>query len=62
MNILTIPLRNTRKKWVKTLLLLAVFALGVTSIVSLNYVSSVVGESLEKADRVWRKHPDHAPQ
>ncbi len=48
MNILTIPLRNTRKKWVKTLLLLMVFTLGVTSIVSLNYVSSVVGESLEK--------------
>ena len=48
MNILTIPLRNTRKKWVKTLLLLVVFTLGVTSIVSLNYVSSVVGESLEK--------------
>ncbi len=48
MNILTIPLRNTRRKWVKTLLLLLVFTLGVTSIVSLNYVSSVVGESLEK--------------
>ena len=48
MNILTIPFRNTRRKWVKTLLLLLVFTLGVTSIVSLNYVSSVVGESLEK--------------
>lgn len=48
MNILTIPLRNTRKKWVKTTLLLLVFTLGVTSIVSLNYVSSVVGDSLEK--------------
>ncbi|BCS89445.1 ABC transporter permease [Pseudodesulfovibrio sediminis] len=48
MNLLTIPFRNTRRKWVKTVLLLLVFALGVTSIVSLNYVSSVVGESLEK--------------
>lgn len=48
MNILTIPFRNTRRKWVKTLLLLVVFTLGVTSIVSLNSVSSVVGESLEK--------------
>lgn len=48
MNILTIPLRNTRRKWIKTLLLLVVFTLGVTSIVSLNYVSSQVGESLEK--------------
>lgn len=48
MNILTIPLRTMRKKWVKTLLLLLVFTLSVISIVSLNYVSRVVGESLEK--------------
>lgn len=48
MNILTISLRNTRRKWVKTLLLLLVFTLGVTSIISLNYVSNVVGDSLEK--------------
>ncbi|QGY39804.1 FtsX-like permease family protein [Pseudodesulfovibrio cashew] len=48
MNILTIPLRNLRRKWVKTLLLLLVFSLGVTSIVALNYVSDVVGGSLEK--------------
>lgn len=37
-----------RKKWVKTMLLLLVFTLSVVSIVSLNYVSRVVGESLEK--------------
>ena len=48
MNILTIPLRTMRKKWLKTLLLLLVFTLSVVSIVSLNYVSRVVGESLEK--------------
>jgi len=48
MNIFTIPLRNARRKWVKTALLLLVFTLGVTSIVSLNYVSKVVGDSLEK--------------
>ncbi|XPV76238.1 MAG: ABC transporter permease [Desulfovibrio sp.] len=48
MNILTIPLRNTRKRWVKTLLLLCVFSLGVTSIISLHYVSNVVGHSLEE--------------
>ena len=48
MNILTIPLRTMRKKWIKTLLLLLVFTLSVVSIVSLNYVSRVVGESLEK--------------
>ncbi len=48
MNILTIPLRNLRRKLARTLLLLLVFALGVTSIVALNHVSTVVGESLEK--------------
>ena len=48
MNILTIPLRNTRKKWLKTLLLLSVFSIGVVSIISINYVSSVVGHSLEE--------------
>lgn len=48
MNILTIPLRTMRKKWLKTLMLLLVFTLSVVSIVSLNYVSRVVGESLEK--------------
>ena len=48
MNILTIPLRTMRKKWLRTLLLLLVFTLSVVSIVSLNYVSSVVGESMEK--------------
>ena len=48
MNILTIPLRNLRRKLARTLLLVAVFALGVTSIVALNNVSTVVGESLEK--------------
>jgi putative ABC transport system permease protein len=48
MNILTIALRNARKKWVRTFLLLLVFTLGVVSIVSLNFVSRVVGEGLEK--------------
>jgi len=48
MNILTIASRNARKKWVRTLLLLLVFTLGVVSIVSLAFVSRVVGEGLEK--------------
>jgi len=48
MNILTIALRNARKKWVRTLLLLLVFSLGVVSIVALSFVSRVVGEGLEK--------------
>lgn len=48
MNLLTIALRNARKKWVRTLLLLLVFTLGVVSIVALSFVSKVVGEGLEK--------------
>lgn len=48
MNILTIALRNARKKWVRTALLLLVFTLGVVSIVALSFVSRVVGEGLEK--------------
>lgn len=48
MNILTIALRNARKKWVRTALLLLVFSLGVVSIVALGFVSRVVGEGLEK--------------
>jgi len=48
MNILTIALRNVRKKWVRTSLLLLVFSLGVVSIVALSFVSRVVGEGLEK--------------
>jgi putative ABC transport system permease protein len=48
MNILVIPLRNLRMKWPRSLLLLLVFTLGVASIVALNLVSGVVGESLEK--------------
>ncbi|WP_028588479.1 ABC transporter permease [Desulfocurvus vexinensis] len=48
MNILTIALRSGRRRWLRTLLLLAVFTLGVTSIVALGHVSRVVGDSLEK--------------
>lgn len=48
MNILTIPLRNIRRKPSKNLLLLLVFSLGVMSIVALYQVSEVVGDNLEK--------------
>ncbi len=48
MNILTIPIRNIRRKPSKTMLLLLVFSLGVMSIVVLYQVSEVVGYSLEK--------------
>ena len=48
MNIMTIPLRNIRRKLSKTLLLLLVFSLGVMSIVVFFEVSQVVGDNLEK--------------
>lgn len=48
MNILTIPLRCARAKWLRTLSLFAVFTLGVVSIVALHKVSAVVGESFER--------------
>lgn len=48
MNIMTIPMRNIRRKPSKTLLLLLVFSLGVMSIVALYEVSQVVGHNLEK--------------
>jgi len=48
MNIVTIPLRNIRRKPSKVILLLLVFSLGIMSIVSLYLVSQVVGHNLEK--------------
>lgn len=44
----TIPLKNMRRKPSKTLLLLLVFTLGVISIVALYQVSLVIGHNLEK--------------
>lgn len=48
MNLLSIPLRCLRRKWLKNLLLVLVFTLGVAAITALAAVSRVVGESLEK--------------
>lgn len=48
MNITTIPLKNMRRKPVRTLLLLLVFTLGVLSVVALYQVSLVIGHNLEK--------------
>jgi putative ABC transport system permease protein len=47
MNILTIPLRNLRRKLPRTLLTVAVFSLGVASVTALLELSRAVGESLE---------------
>ncbi|WP_051258208.1 hypothetical protein [Desulfovibrio cuneatus] len=48
MNLLTLPVRYARAKWLRTLLLVAIFALGVASMTGLHQVSQAVGESLEK--------------
>ncbi len=48
MNLLTIPLRNTRRKPLRTLLLVAVFSVGVSAVVALHYVAEAVGESFER--------------
>ncbi|OLN25291.1 protein of unknown function DUF214 [Desulfovibrio sp. DV] len=47
MNILTIPLRNLRRKLPRTLLMVAVFSIGVASVTALVELSKAVGESLE---------------
>ena len=47
MNILTIPLRNLRRKLPRTLLMVAVFSIGVASVTALIDLSKAVGESLE---------------
>lgn len=48
MNIITIPLRYARVKWLRTLLLIAVFTLGVASMTGLYKVSTLIGDSFEK--------------
>ncbi len=48
MNLLTIPLRCSRRKPLRSLVLLAVFTLGVTAIVALFNVSRVVGDAMER--------------
>lgn len=48
MNLLTIPVRCLRTRWLRTLTLFAVFTLGVSSIVALHEVSKVVGDSFER--------------
>jgi putative ABC transport system permease protein len=47
MNITTIPIKNLKRKLLRTILLVAVFILGILSMVALNNISAVVGEGLE---------------
>lgn len=48
MNILTIPLKNIRRKILRSLIILFIFSVGVVSVVSLYKVSKVVSSSLEE--------------
>lgn len=48
MNLLSLPLRTLRRKFLRTVLLTVVFASGICSVVALNYVSKAVGDSMEK--------------
>lgn len=48
MNLLTLPVRTLRRKFMRTALLTVVFAAGICSVVALNYVSTAVGDSMEK--------------
>ncbi|WP_460214679.1 ABC transporter permease [Geovibrio sp. ADMFC3] len=48
MNLFTIPLKNLRRKLLRTAMLTLVFSAGIISVVGLYYVSATVGESLEQ--------------
>jgi putative ABC transport system permease protein len=48
MTIFTLPLRHVRVKWLRTLLLIAVFTIGLASMSGLYHVSTLVAENMEK--------------
>ncbi len=48
MNILTIPLKNIRRKMLRSSIILFIFTIGITSVVSLYKVSKIVSISLEE--------------
>lgn len=48
MNIFTLPLKNLKRKLLRTIILVAVFTVGILSVVMLYNVSETVGHSLEK--------------
>ncbi|ADD68729.1 protein of unknown function DUF214 [Denitrovibrio acetiphilus DSM 12809] len=48
MNIFTIPVRNLKRKLMRTSILVAVFTVGILSVVMLYNVSETIGHSLEK--------------
>ncbi|MGC8925488.1 MAG: hypothetical protein ACP5LO_05630 [Calditerrivibrio sp.] len=48
MNIFTIPLKNIRRKILRSCIILFIFSVGVVSVVSLYKVSKVVSQTLEE--------------
>ncbi len=48
MNLFTIPLKNLRRKALRTTMLTLVFSAGIIAVVALYYVSASIGESLEQ--------------
>lgn len=48
MNIFTIPLKNIRRKILRSCIILFIFSVGVVSVVSLYKVSKVVSHTLEE--------------
>jgi putative ABC transport system permease protein len=48
MNLFTIPLKNLKRKLLRTAMLTLVFSAGIISVVALYYVSESVGDSLEQ--------------
>jgi putative ABC transport system permease protein len=47
-NILTIPVRNLRRKALRTVLLAVIFSIGILSVVALGFISRAVGDNLEE--------------
>ena len=48
MTIFTLPLRHVRVKWLRTLLLIAIFTIGLASMSGLYHVSTIVADSMER--------------
>ncbi len=48
MNLFTIPWRHIREKWLRSIMLIAVFTLGVASMVGLYQLSGLIAENFEK--------------
>ena len=48
MTIFTLPLRHVRVKWLRAVLLIAIFTIGLASMSGLYHVSTIVADSMEK--------------